>query len=218
VASAVIQPGNVVSVNLIMNLDAQIVMNTFHYYADPTGTAGTWTVSQFMTAWEAKVWQPSVVGANDGLNDMLMPDCTDAKLVSQLVYGAGSRSRAEVYLLSPDDGSYPTGNPLPSGAAAVVQRVGTAAGRKYQGRIYIPGLSTGNVSASKLTPTFFTLLQTWGDRASLPIVTGAGPTLVTMQNCLWKPGGPPLPGAIGLLYNVTAPVRYQRRREVGVGQ
>lgn len=216
--SAVIQSGNVVQLNLVMNMDSQIVMNTFHYYADPTGTAGTWTVSQLMSAWETKVWQDSVVGGNDGLNAQLMPACTDAKLVGQLVYGSGSRSRQEVYLLSPDDGSYPTGNPLPSGAAAVVQRVGSVAGRKYQGRIYIPGLSTGAVTNSKLTPTFFTRLQTWADRASLPIITGAGPTLVTMQNCLWKPGGPPLPGAVGLLYNVTSPVRYQRRREVGVGQ
>lgn len=217
-ASATVQAGNVVQINLVCRLSSQLVMNTWHYWADPTGTAGTITVSQVMTRWESVVWQPSAVGATDGLSNLMTAAVSDAKLTGQLVYGANSRSRSEVYLLDPDDGDYPDGNTLPSGNSIVMQRVGTRAGPKFQGRVYLFGGSTAMVQDSLLKPASFTQFQTWADRLNPPFVFGAGGTLVTLKPCLFERNVSPLAGATELTHLMTSPVRYQRRREVGVGQ
>jgi hypothetical protein len=217
-ASALVQPGAVVQINLVCLYDAQLVMNTFHYWADPARSVGSTTIAQVMTKWELQIWQPSIVGATDGLSDLLGAGVTDAKLTGQIIIGSGSRSRSEVYLLDPSDGGYPTGNPLPSGASVVVQRVGSLAGAKYQGRMYLFGLTTGAIVASKLTPAGFTAVQTWADRLNAPFVFGAGATLMTLTPCLTNGVLAPVAGQFDLTHIVTSPVRYQRRREVGVGQ
>jgi len=216
--SATVQSGNTVQINFLARYDSQLCVNTFHYFADPARTAGTINMAQVLSKWEEKVWQPSVAGATDGLADMFGAGVADCKIVGQLVNGIGSRSRAEPYLLDPDTGGYPTGNPLPSGVSAVIQRVGDAAGRKFQGRFYIFGITTATVENSLLKPAYVTQLNTLCSRLDVPLTFGAGATLVTLTPCLFNGVAEPLASQQNLVHTATSVVRYQRRREVGVGQ
>lgn len=217
-ASALLQHNDVVQVNMVCRVDGQLCMNTFHYWVDPTASPGTaQTVAQALTAWETKVWQESVAGARDGMTSLMFNNAENAIATGQIIVGPGSRSRLELYVLSPDGGTYPTGNETTSGVSAVCKRTGAMAGRKFQGRIYLPAVPAAACNASLLTDAYMTFFRLWATRQDTPLTLGAGGTLVTLRSCLITGLTAPAPGQIDLQYDPTNVVRYQRRREVGVG-
>lgn len=217
VNSTPVSSGNVVSVLLQYLVHAQVTQNTFHFVAAGAGQPPALTVAQVLTAFEKQYWQESAGGAGDGLADYLSDQVGSCTLFGTVVFGVNSRSIAEPYSLSPFGGTDDTGPSLPSGASIVLKRKGTRAGRAYQGRIYLGGVAANRLNFSRLVGPDLVDFQRITDRLSVPLEFGAAPNTMTLRQCLYKSGNAPLDGAIGLTYSVNDVVRYQRRREIGVG-
>jgi len=214
--SANLAISQVVQINLTAIFDGQRCMCTFAYSISAQGAFPPKTVLDLMTAFDQNVWCD---GLTKGLAFIMVKEVKDVRITGQVVVGPGSRSVLEV--LVPAGaliGQGPNSPPLPSGAAACISRKGKLAGPQYQGRIYVFGIPSLYVTASELNDQFMTDYLVAAGGIFEPIVLGAGGNNFTCTPCLHAPGQSPLPAQIGLTGTVHTPVRYQRRREVGVGQ
>lgn len=215
--SAGITDGCVVQVNAVGTYDGQLCVNTFHFLAVAGGAGASVTVQVLLGLFETNVWDESVAGANDGLRSLSIEGYTDVLLTGQIVFGAGSRSRLEQRTPTNPTGGWTTGNPLPSGVSGVIKRYGSLAGPKYQGRFYVPGLTSASVVESVMTAAWDLRASNLCVRLNLNLHFGAGATGMTFQHCLYERGVAPVPAKCQLTHEPTAVARYQRRREVGVG-
>lgn len=104
--------------------------------------------------------------------------------------------------------------PLPTGAAVVVRRQGIEAGRSNQGRIYIPGFTPDQVQNSQLTAA--ALGQTGGiTQGILDVLEPVGVNF-TLTPIVWaSPSGDTTREVF--ITQIDPIIRYQRRREIGVG-
>ena len=109
------------------------------------------------------------------------------------------------------------GNSLPSGVAAVVSTYAHQSGRPFQGRHYIPGIPVDRENDSQLNAagnTWLTNVATALEGSYNSIAAGWTMTPVVSPNAL-----PGIWTAYQLeLATPRSILRYQRRREVGVGE
>jgi len=108
------------------------------------------------------------------------------------------------------------GNALPSAVAAVIKRTTDRAGRRYQGRIYLPGVPATYEDDSEIAVIKRPLYDTLAANMVTPL-EGVDPgedftPVVSLEGAM-------IPAADTVRDAVLDPVlRYQRRREVGVGE
>lgn len=213
-----LQSGQVIQVNLSGLFDGQRCICTFHYSVTVTGSPSSQPLSGVTGKWNDAYWKESSLGEHDGLSQLFMPGVTDCTVSAQIVFGPNSRSNLSLQLADPDIGQYPTGNPLTSGAAAVIKRTGSLAGPKWRGRFYTFGLPQPLVTASKLNGAADFIMEAVTARLDAPMVFGSGGNTIELASCLYKVGTAPLTTQTHLTHSWNDAVRYQRRREVGVGQ
>jgi hypothetical protein len=109
-----------------------------------------------------------------------------------------------------------SGGALPSGVCAVIRRTTDRAGRRYQGRIYLPGVPITHEDDSEIAVAKRTLYATFATTMITPLEgMAAGEDYTPVCS---------LDGAMILAADTIRdagldPVlRYQRRRELGVGE
>lgn len=198
-----INVGDIIEIRLMGKLHAQVVECTFHYEADTA--AADWLPQAAAAAgdFETNVWGPLRAGLSNELMDVYF----EIQIISPLRY------RKDTLTPIARTGSVAS-NSLPSGVSIVVRRQGDIAKRWGQGRIYIPGLPQSSENDSQLAAA-------WVAANEAPYVTAMLRQLAAGGGALWKPR----------IFNLKVParktevtravldkvIRYQRRREIGVG-
>lgn len=185
-------------------LHQQQVMMTFHYTnrdapIDPLGEE----LQLYCAHFEATVW--AVIRAR------ISNEFTEAAITAQMIQN--TRYRSVVHLPAVRIGTL-SASALPSGVAVVNRRQGDVASRSTQGRIYVPGLIAADENDSQLSAAAFTL---WSDNVA-PVLSDfiQGAAMTPLTPVVYHPGNPALYTPV--TKTVTDKIlRYQRRREVGVG-
>lgn len=185
-------------------LDGQQVMTTHHYRVfgiggNNLGDAYTLWLNDF----EEEVWQK--------VQPLLSNELTGVILTVQKVFP--TRFRMQSRAATPSAGAVASAS-LPSGVTVVTRRQGNIASRTNQGRIYTPGIPIASTDGSKLTPVALAPFRANVDDSLLA-------PLLPLDDAELQP----------IIFNLKAPVvtrdarfaitddilRYQRRREIGVG-
>jgi len=195
---------SVVEVRLVSMLNSQLCMNTFHYTNDEGTEDGVGALNQFFTSFN-NVWA-------ERITDMQTDDVTLVRADMQWVWPTRYRtvSKPAVPAVGQKDATT-----LPSGVAVVIRRFGEVASRKSQGRIYIYGLPTNDALNSQVT-------SAWYDEYAAGLEVATSAVLNTddfgiYTPILWSPDRPTEKVKI-VGGQVDRIIRYQRRREIGVGQ
>jgi len=200
----VIEPGAVLEIRLRASLFGQVVINTFHYSNEAEYSDGGAALLLAMADFNAVVWS----AITNGISDKVL----NVKIDGQWVYPI--RYRTQTIDATPGAGSH-VGSTTQTGTAAVIKRFGEAANRHNQGRIYVYGVPTSFQGDGVWTNAFITTEgQDMADAVKAVIQTGLTEQL---RPILWDRLAPtalqPIVGS-----GVNPVIRYQRRREVGVGQ
>lgn len=202
-ASYPIPTNAIVEVNMTYSVDDQTCMNTFHYLLQEPGAAdGVASLTALLLAFDAAVVNT--------LSALMSANCTDFVNTAQYVYPARYQRQEDVSAIHFGAIALPC---LPSGASVVLQRRNFVAGPKSQGRIYIAGIPTAQVLDSVLSGAAAIAWQAAAAVLGQVIVDGLGNG--------WTPyifnGKAPANLLPVNIVNVNDVLRYQRRREVGVG-
>jgi len=199
-----IPDGSVLEIRLRATFNSQQVMNVFHYRNADTCPDGAASAAQVATQFNLSVWS------------ILQPVLTEAllsvKIDAQWVHPI--RYRVVTQDADPAAGAA-AGGSLPTGVATVIRRFGEQANRHNQGRIFVFGVPLTKVSGSQLTQTFLDDNKVLFENIS--VTSLQDDNAVQFEPCLWSSATPTerIPVVGGFLDPV---VRYQRRRELGVGQ
>lgn len=103
------------------------------------------------------------------------------------------------------------GNSLPTSSAAVIKKLTTLAGRKYRGRLFLPGIPTAHEDDSELSAAAETALATAFSNFGVSATSGG----FVFNLILWHKASSTYTDVS--IWEVTTPLRVQRRREVGRG-
>lgn len=209
----VIEVGDQVEVQLLYTLDAQTCINTFHYRC----SAKTGTEPFFQASLPPQMvdylWTSDAT--NQGIDELVSQDLRLVAVTAQVLRPV--RLVKSVSFVGNLPGLV-TDIANPSGVSAVIRRQGGQANRQNYGRIYLPGIPQTFVTESILTTTAYGLYQNFATRLSATFskidpTTAAGISLtpiVAIKPTITESHDV----AIGTVDQV---IRYQRRREVGVG-
>jgi len=108
------------------------------------------------------------------------------------------------------------GGSLPPTVAQVITRRSAQAGRRYRGRVFLPGVPTGAHDDGELTGAHLLLLQAFADDMVTTIpLTATAPGLI-LRPVIWSKvnqSSVEMTSAVARLI-----LRSQRRREIGVGK
>jgi hypothetical protein len=179
-------------------------MNLFHYVSTNDVDDGNQTLSELCADFNTVVWPIFQVPLCDGYNAVKI----DAQWVHPIRY--------RVYTIDadPTHGAVAT-EVYPTGVAAVIRRFGEQANRHNQGRIFVTGLPITAVSNSSLTTGFQTTNKALWENTMVTVLHDA--VMNEYLPIIWSGQTPteriPVVGAY-----LDPIVRYQRRRELGVGQ
>lgn len=204
-ATYAINTGAIVECQIIGRLHGQRTRNTFHYryggtVAIPDGVAELTalladfitTVASPMMALQSNEWER---------------EATSIQVISPTRYRA-------IFDIGGGSGGV-QGESLPSGVSVVLRRQAIAAGRQYQGRIYVPGIPVSQELDSQLTAAARDLWQTFAAQLAVPL---DGPGSLDDFVPVVHFGADA--NALDAVHQVVCDenLRYQRRREVGVGE
>lgn len=204
-ADPIIVPVNSLwEVRLIGFLDAQQTITTWHYLNDVEVPDMGQATLELATSFGIEFWTAKIRGA---LSDKYLNVYVEAQCIRPVRY------RSQRYIPAFRMGA--TGGTCnPSGVSVVIRRTTQRAGRKFQGRVYLPGIPFSAVVNS-------TLAQAWFDANDAPLRNSVTEDVdtVTMGSftaVVYHPG-PVTPADEIVLAKTDIFVRYQRRREIGVG-
>jgi hypothetical protein len=197
-------PQAVVEVQILGTLHGQRTRNTFHYlYTGSTPLDGPATLDALLTEFEQEVG--NVILALQSNEQM----CDGYQI--QLIHPTRYRSR---FLASATPGSVQSSS-LPSTSTVVLGRQGIVAGRRYQGRIYVPGVPLNHEDNSKIAVG---QINAWTLAAEKLKKVLKGATV----NDVFVPVVSKKQVVTGLdsveLTSMDPVLRVQRRRELGVGE
>lgn len=201
---------DVIQVNLWMEQFGQTLLNTHHYrLASSTTIAdGPAALSALLTAIKS-----DTDGLYLGMKPLVSETLSFVRMTAQRIYQA--RYRAQTTTLGTvGEVDAEVNPPLPQNTAISVARWPARAVRGSTGRVQIPGVVFGDVSAGKLTETAMTAWGTYAFSLTYGYTTGTADQ--------WKPCLYHAAGAGSLSYdvigaNVQQNVRTMRRRTVGRG-
>lgn len=193
----------VVEARVIGTYHGQQVITTFHL-SDPNGSNDARTEClDILTGVETTIW--------NNMRQACSTELTGVFLEAQYVHPI----RSLVVRRTPTQvAGGRAGTGLPSGTSIVVQRVSEQAGHEFRGRIYVPAVVSGDVLNSVLTAAALTAFGT-------PLRNAVSANVVTIlpatyPQVIWSRKAP---ARITPIFEgrVDSIIRYQRRREVGVG-
>lgn len=185
-------------------VDNQQLINTYHYLnLDPVADvilAGFELAQSFgLDVWTAWI--------KPALSTQYENAYIDAQCIRPIRY------RSFRYIPGARTGSV-AGDCSPSGVAAVVRRQKVQSGRANQGRVYYGGLAESSTVQSAVSAAWFAANeQNLKDSVTESVVT---PTYGEFMAVLYHPGAVTTADEI-VIGKVDTLIRYQRRREVGVG-
>lgn len=201
-----------VEVNLVGRYHGQVCITTHLYLHSGESQAGmTLDLEQVADEFLLVFWTDPAPRYRDKLSSAYTLTAVTAQIISPV--------RSILWPAAPQAADAPglvAGASLPSGVAAVVRRRGNIGDRHNYGRVYLPGLSVTYVLDSQLTQLGKDALQVVADAmATDQLVPGTGGNAIFQPHILNKAN---IPASRIVTHGQVDPiVRYQRRREVGVG-
>jgi len=201
----IIPPGAVIQFQILGRLHGQRTRNVFHYrYA---GSANVDDGAAELTALADDF--------HDEVAFFILQQQSDEFTLEQIMAQAIAPTRYRAVFKDVNIPGAVEGNSVPSGVAVVLRRFAELSGRHFQGRVYIPGLPVASESDSQV------LID---DRAAWSAVAQKFLTVLTGPE-----GGENYRMVVSTDIIVTSAdevfgaaldinLRYQRRREVGVGE
>jgi len=198
--------GGIVKMQILGRLHGQRTRTTFNYMyqGDAAAADGATSIADALADLEAQILNPILQVTSEEWGCEF--------LVGQLV--APTRYRA-VVLTSTAAGAV-AGSACPSAVAAVIRRFSDRSGHRFQGRVYLPGVPVSYEDDSQLAAgvraSYDTIVDGMvtpleGSDASedyVPIVSTVAPVVLNADQ---------VQGAV-----LDPTLRYQRRRELGVGE
>jgi hypothetical protein len=197
---------DIFEIRLVGNLHGQVCINTFRYVMDRASGTGTIDMEPMLDDFRSAVW------AN--LRNCMSVEYSGAKLFIQKI--APVRLVSFESVLDPGAGDV-AGTSAPSTVTMVFRRKLLLAGRRYQGRVFIPGVPTANILNSQLTAAFLASQEVEDTFVGMLDVLEAQvgiegiPSLAVPNGTSWDNRG-----AINAI-ELDPVLRSQRRREVGRG-
>jgi len=185
-------------------VDAQQCITTWHYLNQVEVANLADTLDELLVEFETQNWVNRIRGAlSVGYENMFL----DAQCIRPIRYRSHRRIPA-------NRAGTIAGDCSPSGVSIVVRRTTPRSGRKFQGRIYLPGIAESTTVQSSVTTGWFVanaanLQDAVTENLTLPV---AG----EFVSVVYHPGAVTLADEI-TLGKVDISIRYQRRREIGVG-
>lgn len=201
-----------IEVNLVGRYHSQTCITTHHYkFVSKDDEAGALTLEDIGDQFIIDFWTGAFPNYRTAMSVNYALTAVTAQVVSPV--------RSIMWPTAPPAGSAAggtAGSSLPSGVAAVLRRRGNIGDRHNYGRVYVPGLPVSYVVDSKLTQLAKDALQPVVD-----LITRDQTVPMNVGTALLRP----------YVFNKLVPnnsrvvthgmvddvVRYQRRREVGVG-
>lgn len=201
-----------VQVNMIGRHDGQTTMNTFLYKYELQSQGGMkLDLKQIADVFLTKFW----TGVPSLFREAHAASFSLQAITAQVIHPIRSIAWPAVPLAAEAPGMV-AGASLPSGVAIVLRRRGNIGDRHNYGRIYLPGVSVTYAVASNLTQTAIDKLtpvvNTLAESVTVPGTDGNA----FLYPYILRKGD--IPNSREVTHGVVdKTVRYQRRREVGVG-
>lgn len=195
---------DLVEIQIVGLLHGQETRNVFHYYVATNTPAsdGRAALQIALADFMVRVYQPILAFQSQEW------ECQGLTIQKIAPF------RYRLIKANPSDTSGDqAGSSLPSSSAAVVSRYGEAAGRAYQGRIFIPGVPVGYEENSTVNAAGMALLTVIADTLKESLIGGAG---VALHPTLAHVGNAPIDQRVSEVHASNI-LRVQRRREVGRG-
>lgn len=197
--------GDIVEYRLLGVLDGQRTITTYHYLIGG-GTPQDTDTTSLEAALRAKLWEES--WQTEASSDFAME-------YSQVQKIAPTRLVPYTYTfapLSPGNGDAPCSA---SGVAVVIRRKTILASRQGQGRVYLPGIPVASVSNSLISALATAGWQAIADTIDDEVDFQGGARTATP--IIYSTAAKVNRGTVAFTV-LDRILRYQRRREVGVGQ
>lgn len=195
---------SILEVRFVGDVDGQQTINTFHYHVNLGGPDVIGTEGGFNDAAEAQIWEGWLRNKVAGAFKLV-------EIQSQIIHPTRFRyvGKTPNNQFGPDLG--PT---IVSGGCVVVRKLTDQAGRKNRGRDYFPAPILTDVSNSKLTDAGLASWTLGAKDALAADLTEIGGAIA--HPIIWSPANPDFNRLVNEV-KVDRIIRYQRRREVGVG-
>jgi hypothetical protein len=189
----------------------QDTRNVVHFRVRTTSGSGAPTDAQLEAAILAGVW---VNGMRDEMRQQLSSEWSLLFTKAQRL-SPGPRSAGVVSVEDAGPGSIP-GNALPTAVAAVIQKRTAFAGRRYRGRMYVPGIPASYENDSSLSAEGVTAMEQLANNLDQIFVATAAAVAFTFEPILLHRD---VQGGYTLVtgHGVDSVLRTQRRRQVGKG-
>lgn len=204
-----INPNAVIEIQLVGRLHGQTTRNVFHHYL-PGG--GAPIADGAAAALDAAEFYRDTHWAQLRLS--LSNQFSLQYITAQWIKPNRYRQVVLAPPVSPGDKGADAAESSPSGCAAVISFYSELAGKRYRGRKYFAGVPNGSIVQSILESGVLDSFQTLGNNLLQSIATGAN----LLPPTLAKTDTPPPAAQVILQAVARDTVRYQRRREVGVGE
>lgn len=195
--------GDVVEFIYKAKLHGQTVMNVFHYKSLAADADG-----QGILTGAAALFGDVVVTPIQTIQSNMI---VNAKIQAQIVHPVRYQP---ITIAAPSDEGLDALTCGDTGHAVVVRRKGDLATRQNQGRIFIPGYPNSKVVAGQVSPVDAAALAAIGDAMKLQLEDMLSTFI--LAPILFNLALPVLTREVTYA-SVDSVVRYQRRREVGVG-
>lgn len=199
-----IDDGDCVELRMIGTLHGQQTITTFHYKVSGDHPDGEAAIGGWLNDVEAILWLTYI---RPNLSEQLV----DVYFEMQKILPTRYRS---VRKIPANRTGGTAGLACPSGTAMVVKRVNDRSGRSYQGRIYLPAVPETARLDSKLTAAYIAGAAGLLEAAVQDTIPAGGGG--DLQPVVYHPAGG-IQDTLVLHGTLTDVLRYQRRREVGVG-
>jgi hypothetical protein len=196
--------GSIFQVQLSHTLDAQMVMTTYHYRVTAGGADAQVAQNRLGSVFETGVWAVLRAG--------LSVELGGTRIRTQIVHPVRIVHDVRVPL---NQAGVITGDCLPSGVAVVIRKRTEIAGRSHRGRVFLPGIPASGVDLSSLTTAYMTAHSTNLPAAIVATLNGFGGE--EWRPVIWSKTPDPLLFDFVTTAQMDGVIRYQRRREVGVG-
>lgn len=199
----VIPAGGILEIQLRGVLHGQRTINTFHYQTPDSVPDGDAALVTVLASWETLNWDDIRAGMSNEFQDVT--------LSGQWVYPVRYVNR--VLVPANTTGALASVSE-PSGVSLVIRRKTVQAGRKYRGRVYMPGITKADTSGSKIGNAWYLAYASdFEDMVlSQPLI---GITEI-VHPVIWSYKAPTRATRV-VAAEVDRDLRYQRRREIGKG-
>lgn len=198
--------GDIIEARIEATLDGQQLITVFHYIVSAT-PGGSWDDSvwgNLLAQFDVEVSQPVAFAQSEEVINRY-----------NVLQKIENDRYIAVRVLSEEQSGGQLGQSTPSGVALVVRRKGIAAARSSFGRIYVGGIPADSVDGSRAEDAYLAAVGPGLVAAvTAEVSDGNGRTLTPV---LYNPSAE-FPATTFVAYAEVDPVlRYQRRRELGVG-